>query len=82
MAMGFVHSAPLQRPRRIHTPSSAPVGDLLRRLQTLSRFLPFSENDPDRLVSGLIFKTDPSSSPHPFELSRAVMGNFPLISSF
>jgi hypothetical protein len=37
------------------------VGELLRRLQTPSRFLPFPENDLACLVSGLIFKTDPSS---------------------
>lgn len=41
------------------------MGDLLRRLQTLSRFLPFTENDLGRLVLGLIFKTDPSSPPLP-----------------
>jgi hypothetical protein len=34
MAMGFVQSAPLQWPCCIHTPEPAPVGDLLRRLQT------------------------------------------------
>ena len=41
------------------------MGDLLRRLQTLSRFLPFPETDLARLVLGLIFKTDPSPPPFP-----------------